>query len=134
MPEVVTKAEKKEVGTWLFYVVWVIMLVVEGAIVKFFGFWLSGALFLVGGPVLGLISLKTTDPTDKPRDPFIKAALWLVGFNAVLGYVVGSLVAGPMGMGVTYRKLNDPSAVLLTVLSGVWFALFWVPVFYFFLG
>ncbi len=130
----VTRAEKKEVGTWLFYVVWVIMLVVEGAIVKFFGFWLSGVLFLVAGPILGLVSLKTTDPTDKPRDPFIKAALWLVGFNAVVGFAVGSLVAGPMGMGVTYRKRNDPGAVLLTVLSGVWFALFWVPAFYFFLG
>lgn len=130
----VTQAEKKEVGTWLFYVVWVIMLVVEGAIVKFLGLWISGVLFLVGGPVLGFISYKTTDPTDAPRDPFIKAAFWLVNHNAAIGFIIGSLIAGPMGMGVTYRKLGNSNAILLTVLSGIWFALFWVPTFYFFLG
>lgn len=130
----VTKAEKKEVGTWLFYLVWVIMLVIEGAIVKFLGLWLSGALFLVFGPLLGLISYRTTDPTDNPRDPFIKAARWLVIQSKMVGFIVGSLVAGPMGMGVTYRKMQFRNGVLLTVLSGIWFALFWVPAFYFFLG
>lgn len=131
---VVTKAEKKEVGTWLFYLVWVIMLIIEGAIVKFLGLWLSGALFLVGGPVLGLISYRTTDPTDDPRDPFIRAARWLVVQSKAIGFIVGSLVAGPMGMGVTYRKMQFRNGVLLTVFSGIWFALFWVPAFYFFLG
>ena len=50
------------------------MLVVEGVIVKFLGLWLSGIIFILGGPILGLISFKTTDPTDKPHDPFIKLA------------------------------------------------------------
>lgn len=130
----VTRAEKKEVGTWLFYLVWLVMLIIEGAIVKFLGLWLSGVLFTIGGPLLGLLSYRTTDPTDDPRDPFIKAARWLVVQSKAIGFIVGSLVAGPMGMGVTYRKMQFRNGVLLTVLSGIWFALFWVPAFYFFLG
>lgn len=125
-----TKAEKSELGTWSFYVVFVVVIIFEGAIVKFLGFWLGGAFLLFGGLALGLFAYKFTNPETKAKDPFFRASIWCVQKNQVIGYVLLAVIlGGAMGTAVTYKKLNSQNTLILTVLASVLFALFWTPFF-----
>lgn len=130
-----TSAEKTEAGTWTFYLVFGLSILFEGAIIKALGLWLGGAVLLLGGLVLGLFSLKFTNPETKARDPFFRASIWCLERSGTLGYLVMAVVlGGAPGTAVAYKKLHDPRAFQLTVLAAVLFAMFWAPLFYFVLG
>lgn len=133
--DMATTAEKSEAGTWTFYVVFVLSILFEGALIKFLGFWLGGALLLFGGLALGLFSLKFTNPETKAKDPFFRASIWCLDRSGFFGYLVMAvLLGGSPGTAIAYKKLQDPRALRLTVLAAVLFAVFWTPLFFFILG
>lgn len=127
-----TRAERTEAGTWTFYVVFVLSVFFEATLIKLLGFWLGGAVLLVGGLALGFFSLKFTNPETKAQDPFFRAAVWCVQRQPQLGYLVLAVVlGGAPGTAVVYKKLHHPQQVLLTVCAAVLFALVWAVVFSF---
>ncbi len=123
-------AVRKEVGTWTFYVVFVLSVLFEAALVKLLGFVLGFVVLLVGGGALGLFSYKYTDPSAKAKDPFFRAALWCIARQPVLGYVVlGIFLGGAPGTAIAYKKLGSAHTVQLTLLSAFLFALTWATIF-----
>src|SRR5579884_2001377 len=89
-----TRAERSEAGTWTFYAVFVLSIVFEGAIVRFFGLWWGGAVLLVGGLLLGLFSLQFTNPATKARDPFFRASVWCIEHQPLAGYLLLAVLIG----------------------------------------
>ncbi len=128
--ETTSKAAEKELGTWSFYVAFVLSLLFEATLVRLLGFTLGFIALLLGGAALGLFALKYTDPSKKARDPFFRAAIWCIERQPFIGYLVlGIFLGGSPGTAVAYKKMHSRHTLALTLLSAFLFALTWALIF-----
>lgn len=126
------RAGPVETGVWVFYAVFVTLLFIEGGIVHVFGLWIGGALFLVGGVVLGLYELQSIRSEERLRDPILRLGVWMQTHWGVFGYLVNAIfTGGSPGVAVVLKKLDHPRQLSLTLLAAVLFAAVWAPLWYF---
>ena len=129
-------------GVWIFYAVFVVLLVFEGAVVAAVlaaarslhhpsaGPWAAWVLFVVGGTLLGFLELRAIRPEQRMRDPLLRACCWLQRRMGIAGYAVNAIViGGAPGTAVALGQTGHPHRRSLTVLAAVLFASVWVPLF-----
>lgn len=127
-----TPRRRPDEGIWVFYLVFVILLFVEGSIVHTLGLWIGGAVFLFGGAALGLFELRSTKTNQRLRDPILRIGCRLQTNWGAAGYVLNAVITGGSpGVAVALKKLDHPRRVPLTLLAAVLFAVVWAPVWYF---
>lgn len=119
-------------GVWVFYIVFVVLLFVEGAIVHLLGLWFGGAVFLFGGAALGIFELHSTESDQRLRDPILRLGHWLQTRWGPLGFLLNAVITGGSpGVAVALKKSNHPRKLLLTLLAAVLFAVVWAPFWHF---
>jgi len=129
-------------GIWIFYAVFAVLLVFEGAVVGAVlaaarslhhpsaGPWVAWALFVVGGTLLGFLELRAIRPQQRMRDPLLRACCWLQRRLGLAGYAVNAvLIGGAPGSAVALVQTGHPHRRGLTCLAAVLFASVWVPLF-----
>jgi hypothetical protein len=136
------KTDRGKVGVWVFYVVFVLLLVAEGAIVaailaaarwlglSSLGPWAAWLLFIAGGSLLGLFELRSITTAQKMRDPILMACCWLQRRLGPVGYIINAtVIGGSPGTAVALKQTGSYRATALTILAAVLFASVWVPLF-----
>lgn len=140
------KASNNWLSTLLFYIVFLGFFVAEGFIVVAilaiardwfniprFGAWLAWFLFVLGGMILAVVELRVTHKDQKVRDPILKASCWLQNwdnfFFFTIGFLIATLLFGPMASAVALKKSNHSYQITLCFISAILFATVWVPIF-----
>ena len=129
-------------GVWIFYAVFAVLLVFEGAVVgaalaaarslhhPAAGPWVAWALFVTGGTLLGFVELRAIRPEQRMRDPLLRACCWLQRRLGIAGYAVNAvIIGGAPGSAVALVQTGHPHRRGLTFLAAVLFASVWVPLF-----
>ena len=129
-------------GVWIFYVVFLVLLAFEGAVVGAVlaasrtlhhpgaGPWAAWVLFIIGGSLLGLVELRAIRPQQQMRDPLLRACCWLQRHLGVTGFLVNAvIIGGAPGSAVALVQTDHPRRRGLTYLAAVLFASVWVPLF-----
>lgn len=132
------------VGVWVFYAVFVLLLAAEGAIVAGIlagarwlgvsdaGPWAAWVLFIIGGSLLGLFELRSITTEQKMRDPVLRACCWLQRRLGGLGFLINAaVIGGSPGAAVALKQTGHAHATELTLLAAALFASVWVPLFVF---
>lgn len=133
-----------QAGVWVFYAVFLILLVAEGAIVAAvlagarwlnqpsLGPWAAWVLFILGGSLLGLFELRSITTDQKMRDPILRACCWLQRRLGLLGFVANAaVIGGSPGAAVALKQTGHQHKTTLTLVAAVLFASVWVPLFVF---
>ncbi len=139
-----TAESRGQAGVWVFYAMFVVLLVGEGAIVAAvlagarwidepsMGPWAAWILFTAGGSVLGMFELRSIRTDQKMRDPILRACCWLQRRFGPLGFVVNAtVIGGSPGAAVALKQSGHENKTELTLLAAVLFASVWVPLFVF---
>jgi len=139
-----TAKRRGQAGVWVFYAVFVILLVAEGAIVALIlagarrigepslGPWVAWVLFIAGGSLLGIFELRSITTDQKMRDPILRACCWLQRRLGPIGFVVNAaVIGGSPGAAVALKQTGHKQKTELTLLAAVLFASVWVPLFVF---
>jgi hypothetical protein len=130
-------------GVWVFYLVFFGFLVGEGFLVGFIvkviadrwigvqwlGPYLAWVLFILGGVLLALFELSKTTEGERIRDPILRLACLLQRKARVLGFIVNSIVLGPLAAAVALKNIGHSYQRTLIFVSAILFASFWVPLF-----
>jgi len=129
-------------GVWIFYAVFLVLLVFEGAVVGAVlaaarslhhtsaGPWAAWVLFVAGGTLLGFVELRAIRPQQRMRDPLLRACCWLQRHKGIAGYAVNAvIIGGAPGTAVALVQTGHPHRRGLTCLAAVLFASVWVPLF-----
>ena len=131
-------------GVLVFYAVFLLLLVAEGAIVAAvlagtrwmgvaaLGPWASWLLFIAGGIVLGMFELRSITTDQKMKDPILRACCWLQRRFGAMGFVINAaVIGGSPGAAVALKQTGIERQTELTVFAAVLFASVWVPLFVF---
>jgi len=140
----VESGTESQLGVWVFYVVFIVLLFGESFIVRLVlatsrhfghpsvGPWAAWCLFVAGGAGLGFVELKSIRPAQRMRDPILRACCWLQRRLGVIGFVVNAaLLGGAPGSAVALVSTRHPRRLFLTCLAAILFATTWVPLFVF---
>lgn len=135
-------ATRERNGVVIFYVMFVLMLGLEGAIVHGIdagashfrtqgaGPYLAWSLFVLGGGFLGLLELHSVNSDRKLKDPILRTCCYLQSRFGPAGYLLNAMfLGGSPGVAIALKKSGSRHQLAATFLAAVLFASVWVPIY-----